>query len=134
MSFAATLVMAGGVMAVGAGSASAAVPQNVKFYESGMESDGSRNISVYVGQRYAGQIDWVANGDTLKATDLDSDGWGVGAYLSTSPVREATTFGHTARYTATKGGDLPEGHHYKLWACVGGSGGLVCSDQYDVHA
>ncbi|MEW2259753.1 hypothetical protein [Streptomyces sp. NPDC047869] len=133
-SFAATIMMAGSAMAIGAGSAFAATPQNVKFYPSSITGDGSRHISVYVGQRYAGEVSWVADGDTLKAEDLDADGWGIGAYLSTDPVREAGTFGHSRGYTATQGGNLPEGNHYKLWACVGGSGGLVCSDRYDVHA
>ncbi|MEU1405455.1 hypothetical protein ABZ471_24375 [Streptomyces sp. NPDC005728] len=134
VAFAATMLMTGSAMALGASSASAAVPQNVTFWHGPMGSDGSYNIGVYVNGKLAGETYWKADGDSLSAVDPTPDGWGVGAYLSTSPVREAGTFGHGSPYTATKGGNLPEGHHYKMWACVGGSGGLICSDMYDVHA
>ncbi|MGQ7754808.1 hypothetical protein ACUN29_41395 (plasmid) [Streptomyces sp. WC2508] len=77
---------------------------------------------------------WIPNGDRLEAVDTTADGYGVAAYLGTSPVREASTYGHDSPYTAKKGGDLPEGHTYTFWACYGGNSGQVCSDVHKVKA
>ncbi|MBW8798234.1 MAG: hypothetical protein JF597_33025 [Streptomyces sp.] len=130
--FATAAVLAGGGVLVGAGSASAAVPTNVKFWVSDMDSDGSRSIGVEVNGKWAGAGYWTANGDQLQAVDTAADGFGIAAYLGTSPVREASTYGHSSPYTATKTGNLPEDKKYTFWVCVGGSAGQVCSDVYNV--
>lgn len=123
-------VTAGLVLGLGAGTA-AAGPSGVTFKDGGLESDGSRTVSVYLNGKYAGKGWWKANGDTLYATDQLADGYGIGAYLGTSPVREAGTFGHSSPYTASKGGDLGENKSYTFWVCIGSnSAGLTCSDIY----
>lgn len=99
----AAAITMGAVMTVGSGTASAAVPENVRFYDSGKMSDGSRIVEVFVNGAFAGLGQWKADGDTLEALDRRSDGFGIASYLSTSPVREASTYGHDSPYTATKG-------------------------------
>ncbi|MCA1223860.1 hypothetical protein [Streptomyces sp. 8L] len=129
-------MLMGGASTIGASAASAAtaaIPSNVVFYDNGEQGDGSRSMSIYInGNKLAGAAYWVANGDKLQAVDPAADGYGIAAYLSTSPVREASTYGHNSPYTATKTGNLPENHAYKFWACVGGSAGQVCSNEYSV--
>lgn len=130
---AAAAVMTGVTLTVGASGATAATPQNVRFFVSSMDSDGSRTIGIYIGNTHAGQVYWTANGDELKAIDASSDTFGIYGYLGTSPVREVSTYGHKAPYTATKGGNLTENKSYNFWACIGtDTGGLVCSDVYKV--
>ncbi|MFJ1902043.1 MULTISPECIES: hypothetical protein [unclassified Streptomyces] len=126
-------VMTTATMTIGSGTASAAIPNNVRFMDTGMQGDGSRSMAIYVNGTLSGTAYWKANGDTLQAVDPHSDGWGIYTYLGTSPVREVTTYGHKAPYTATKGGNLPEDKKYTWWACIGSdTGGLVCSDLYNV--
>ncbi|MET7787309.1 hypothetical protein ACFYSJ_35170 [Streptomyces sp. NPDC005248] len=123
----------GGVMTVAASPAAAAVPSNVVFAVGNKQSDGSRSMAIYInGNKLAGTAYWKANGDTLEAVDPVADGFGIAAFLGTSPVREASTYGHNSPYTANKGGNLPEDKTYTWWACVGGSAGQVCSDVYSV--
>ncbi|KUO14113.1 hypothetical protein ACWDDN_01565 [Streptomyces griseoruber] len=128
----ATVITVGAVMTVGSGTASAAVPENVRFYDSGKMSDGSRFVEVFVNGTYSGIGYWHADGDTLEAVDPHPDGFGIAAYLSTSPVREASTYGHSSPYTAKTGGNLTEDKSYKFWVCIGGNAGQKCSDQYSV--
>ncbi|MBU3868714.1 hypothetical protein KN815_33095 [Streptomyces sp. 4503] len=123
--FAATAIMTGGAMTIGASAASAA--DSISF------AHGSSSIDVYINNRIVGHTEWQANGDTLVAQDFLSDGYRIEAYLGTSPVRKASTGGHTAPYTAKVGGNLPEGNRYTFWACVGkGNSSLVCSAVYSV--
>ncbi|GLV72303.1 hypothetical protein [Streptomyces hygroscopicus] len=123
--FAATAIMTGGAMTIGASAASAA--DSIGFVH------GPSSIDVYINNRIAGHTEWQANGDTLVAQDALSDGYRIEAYLGTSPVRKASTGGHTAPYTAKVGGNLPEGKKYTFWACVGkGDSSLFCSDVYTV--
>jgi hypothetical protein len=127
-----TLAATGLILAVGAGTA-AAGPSGVRFSVGDKQSDGSRKISIYVNNVYAGYGQWTANGDTLTAHDADADGFGVGAYLSTDPVREAGTFGYSSPFTRNVGGNLGEDKPYKFWVCIGSNSiGLTCSDMYSV--
>lgn len=129
----ATTIVAGGAMTAGAGPAFAADP-TVRFAASNQQSDGSRSVVVYVDGRLAGTAYWTANGDKLQAVDPTPDGYGISAYLGTNPVREATTRGHNAPYTATTTGDLPEGRSYTFWVCVGKGGWQRCSPIYSVKS
>lgn len=123
---------AGLVFTVGAGTA-AAGPSGVRFDVGPKLSDGSREIDVYLNNRYAGYGKWTANGDTLTAHDSLADGYGIGAYLGTNPVREAGTFGKSSPYTKNVGGDLPEDRNYTFWVCIGSNSiGLTCSEVYSV--
>ena len=127
-----TVAAAGMVLAIGAGTA-AAGPSGVTFDVGAKASDGSRTIKVYRNGDYVGVGKWTANGDTLSATDSYADGYGIGAYLGTSPVREAGTFGHSSPYTKSVGGNLGEDHTYTFWVCIGSNSiGLTCSDVYNV--
>ena len=128
----ATSLMVGAAVTMGAGTASAAVPTDVGFSVSQQDSDGSRDIVIYDNGRAVGAAYWHADGDYLEAVDVYADGFGVAAYLSTNPVREASTYGHSAPYTAKKSGNLTEDTKYKFWVCFGGSAGQICSDQYSV--
>ncbi|WP_051865451.1 hypothetical protein [Streptomyces griseus] len=129
-----TVAAAGLIMAMGAGPA-AAGPSGVRFDVGPKLSDGSREIDVYLNNRYAGYGKWTANGDTLTAHDSLGDGYGIGAYLSTSPVREADTFGKSSPFTRNVGGNLTEDKAYSFWVCIGNnSSGLTCSDVYPVTA
>ncbi|MEU6380091.1 hypothetical protein [Streptomyces sp. NPDC046909] len=132
--FAATAMMVGAAVTIGAGTASAAVPDNVRFVDTGLQSDGSRHIAVYQDGAFAGAAYWYADGDKLQAVDPRKDGFGIAAYLGTSPIREASTYGHSSPYTATKTGDLPENRTYTYWVCIGGSSGQVCSDVYSAKS
>lgn len=124
-----TAVLAGAAVTMGATNASAA--PNVKFIGSG--STGV--ITIVVDGRAAGVVRFEADGDTLFATDRDSDGYYIDGFLGTSPVRKAGTKGHEAPYTAKKGGNLPENKTYTFWACVGkGSSFYQCSDIYKVKS
>lgn len=115
-------------MTVGAGTASAAgAPPNVRFMYN-ISSSGTSSINGYTNNKLIGIGYFKADGDTLEAVDPSSDGYGISAYLGTSPVREASTYGHSAPYTVNKGGNLPEGKKYSFWICVGGSSGQICSD------
>jgi hypothetical protein len=131
---AAAAVLTGLTLSVGATGASAATPQNVKFFWTG--TGGSfQGIGIYVNGKHSGEVYWHPNGDTLEAVDVNGDGFGVYGYLGTSPVRELSTYGHKAPYRTTKGGNLPENHTYTFWACIGtDTGGLVCSDIYKVKS
>ncbi|MFG1668184.1 hypothetical protein [Streptomyces sp. Y7] len=123
---------AGLVLSIGAGTA-AAGPSGVRFDVGPKLSDGSREIDIYLNNKYAGYGKWTANGDTLTAHDSAADGYGIGAYLGTNPVREAGTFGKSAPFTKNVGGDLGEDKNYNFWVCIGSnSAGLTCSDVYSV--
>ncbi|MEU1514750.1 hypothetical protein ABZ490_21725 [Streptomyces sp. NPDC005811] len=127
-----TVAAAGLVVALGAGTASAG-PSGVRFDVGAKQSDGSRKISVYLNNVYAGYGQWTADGDTLTAHDASADGYGIGAYLSTSPVREAGTFGYSSPFTRNVGGNLTEDKPYTFWVCIGSNSvGLTCSDVYSV--
>ncbi|MBD9733241.1 hypothetical protein IGX29_15800 [Streptomyces sp. H28] len=126
--------MTAGALTAGTGTASAATPSNVDFRVSKMQSDGSRSVLVVHKGRAVGAAYWQANGDTLKAVDTFADGYGVAAYLGTSPVREASTYGRKSPYTATKGGNLKEGKKYTFWVCFGGQSGQLCSAVYNVKS
>ncbi|MFJ6947372.1 hypothetical protein ACISU4_22445 [Streptomyces wuyuanensis] len=132
--FATAALAVGSVMTLGSGTASAAgAPPNVKFfYNTG--SNGVWGFGAYSGNKLIGHGYFHANGDRLSAVDSVPDGYGVAAYLGTSPVREASTYGHNSPYTVNKTGNLPEGKKYSFWICVGGSGGQVCSDVKTVTA
>ncbi|MEV6112494.1 hypothetical protein AB0L59_08175 [Streptomyces sp. NPDC052109] len=130
----ATVAATGLALTVSAGNA-AAGPSGVRFSVGSMNSDGSRVIGIIVDGRYAGSAEWKANGDTLEAGDTTADGYGVGAYLGTNPVREATTFGLASPVWKSKGGDLPENHTYTFWACIGNNSiGLTWSDVVNVKS
>jgi hypothetical protein len=129
---AATGLVVGAAVTMGASAASAAVPTDVTFVASSMQSDGSRSVVIYDNGRAVGTAYWKAGSDTLQAVDVFADGFGVAAYLGTNPVREASTYGHGSPYTATKGGNLTEDKRYTFWVCFGGSAGQLCSDVYNV--
>ncbi|MFB7256151.1 hypothetical protein [Streptomyces nojiriensis] len=107
-----------------------------------MESDGSLAITVVspTDHRTMGFARWNADpqpapnipGDSLVAKDTRSDGWGIEAELSTGRV--ASTRGHKAPYIAIASGNLPEGHAYKLRACVVKGSERQCSQWYAVRA
>lgn len=125
-------VTIGLVLTVGAGTA-AAGPSNVDFSVSAQQSDGSRSAVIYHNGRAVGSAYWRATGDELEAVDVYGDGYGISAYLSTSPVRVADTLGHSAPYTKTVGGNLTENRPYTFWVCIGNnSSGLTCSNTYSV--
>ncbi|MBT2525305.1 hypothetical protein J7E91_07610 [Streptomyces sp. ISL-99] len=127
-------IVVGGTMTVGAGTAAAAsAPPNAKFYYNNL-GGGMYSIIGYSGNKVVGSGYWHANGDRLEAVDPSPDGYGFAAYLGTSPVREASTYGHNAPHTVSKSGNLPEGKKYRFWVCMGGSGGQVCSDTMTVAA
>ena len=119
-----TAAVGAGVLVGGAGTAVAADPP-VRF-AGGAHKDGGSAV-IFVNGRQAGAVYFKSNGDSLKAVDTTSDGYGIAAYLGTNPVREATTRGHTAPYTATKNGNLPEGKKYSFWGCVYKGGWQRCS-------
>ncbi|MEV6618134.1 hypothetical protein AB0N31_30590 [Streptomyces sp. NPDC051051] len=129
---AATGLMMGAAVTAGASTASAAVPTGVEFRATDMQSDGSRSVLVIDNGRAVGAAHWHADGDYLEVVDTHADGFGVAGYLSTSPIREASTYGHSSPYTVTKGGNLTEDKRYKFWVCFGGSAGQLCSPQYNV--
>lgn len=123
---------AGLVVSIGAGTASAG-PSGITFNVGSMQSDGSRSVLISRGNVVLGSAYWTANGDTLKAVDVEADGYGIGAYLGTSPVREAGTFGKNSPIQVNVGGDLPEDKTYTFWACIGNNSvGLTCSGVYNV--
>ncbi|MFF8831280.1 hypothetical protein [Streptomyces sp. NPDC015131] len=125
----------GGVMSAGVGSAAAAAPSSASFSSGPMLPDGSRTIFVYAEGKYAGKAVWTANGDKLQAFDTVADGFGIAAYISTSSgVREASTYGHSSPYTATKTGNIAEGTSLGFWACVGGAAGQRCSEVVSAKA
>ncbi|WP_344016011.1 hypothetical protein [Streptomyces thermospinosisporus] len=132
--FTATGILAAGALTAGAGTAAAASPTDVDFWVSDMDSSGSRSVLVVHKGRAVGAAYWEADGDRLKAVDTHADGYGVAAYLGTSPVREASTYGHKSPYTATKGGNLQEGKTYTFWVCFGGNSGQLCSKVYKVKS
>ncbi|MCX4403818.1 hypothetical protein OG840_19075 [Streptomyces sp. NBC_01764] len=130
--FTATAILAGSVMAVGASAASAdSAADNIGFlYVASLQ-----DFNVYINNRVVGGTEWQANGDTLVAKDIRSDGYRIEAYLGTSPVRKASTAGHNAPYAAKVGGNLPENRIYTYWACVAKSGSsLICSDVHRVES
>lgn len=130
----AAAIMVGGTMTVGASTAAAAgIPPNVKFYYNNL-GGGTYGIIGYSGNSVVGTGYWYADGDKLQAVDPSRDGYGIAAYLGTSPVREASTYGHNSPYTATKTGNLPEGRKYSFWICLGGNDGQICSDTLTVAA
>ncbi|MFJ5088637.1 hypothetical protein [Streptomyces sp. NPDC088674] len=125
-----SLVMAGSLGTVTSGSASAAT-DDVCGYP-------GVDVTNPAGE-WAGTALWSANpgcgvtGDTLGAFDANADGYSVVAHLSkpdgSVPDRVVSTSGHNSPYTAWKGGNLPEGHQYIMWACLS-KGGVTshCSD------
>lgn len=120
----------GGVMTAGASTAAAADP-TVRF-EGHVSPNGDGYVLVLLNGRNAGVASFKSDGDMLSATDPAPDGYGISAYLGTSPVREASTRGHNSPYTAKKGGNLPEDKKYTFWACVGKGKWQRCSSVYKV--
>jgi hypothetical protein len=123
-------------MSAGAVDASASTAVTVKFFEGADSPDGAGSVyvDIIVNGVQGGLAFWEANGDTIKVQDTASDGVYIAAYLSTSPVREASTAGHPAPSTITAGGDLPEGTNYSFWTCAVTGGEEYCSPIYSVHS
>ncbi|MFJ8491111.1 hypothetical protein ACIRBZ_22565 [Streptomyces sp. NPDC094038] len=123
--------MAAAALTVGAGSASAG--PSATFDVGSLQSDGSRTIVIKTGGTTAGTVKWIANGDTLTATDSKADGYGISGYVTADPYLIADTAGHSSPYTDTAHRDLTENISYTFWACIGSnSAGLTCSDVYKV--
>ncbi|MEU6525105.1 hypothetical protein ABZ892_20380 [Streptomyces sp. NPDC046924] len=128
---AATAVMTGAALTMGAGAASAG--PSATFSVGALQSDGSRTITIKTGGTTAGTVKWTANGDKLTATDSKADGYGISGYVTADPYLIADTAGHNSPYTATAQRNLPEDKSYTFWACIGSvSAGLTCSDVYKV--
>ncbi|MER5746515.1 hypothetical protein ABT097_24975 [Streptomyces sp. NPDC002225] len=90
------------------------------------------------GGEAAGSAEWRADprgslpGDALIATDVLGDGYGIEARLSNGRV--ASTRGHSAPYTVTKTGDVPETNSYTMRLCVVKGTYEKCSSSINVHA
>ncbi|WP_370422203.1 hypothetical protein AB8O64_28675 [Streptomyces sp. QH1-20] len=125
-----TAVLAGAAVTMGANNASAA--PNVRFMGGGGSTAG---IVIVIDGQAAGVVNWRADGDRLSATDRGIDGYYIDGFVGTSPVRKASTKGHSAPYTDKAGGNLPENKTYTFWACVGkGTSFYTCSDIYKVKS
>ncbi|MFD5648945.1 hypothetical protein [Streptomyces sp. NPDC127039] len=127
-------LLAGALVGVGAGTASAAPSV---YFTSDSHSNGLE-LAVHVNGHVAGYGDWFTDpvgsqpGDALAATDSWGDGYWIAANLDTGRV--ATTRGHNAPYSVTKTGNLPEGQWHKMWVCVGKGSWYRCSSKHSVHA
>ncbi|WP_327709463.1 hypothetical protein OG912_13015 [Streptomyces sp. NBC_00464] len=101
-----------------------------------MAADGSRTIEFYWTCNgacgLAGSAHWQANGDTLIAKDVNADGWGIEARMSTGRV--ASTRGLSSPVTVKKTGDLTEGNWYNIQLCLVKGSDESCSDGWSVHA
>ncbi|MEW2576886.1 hypothetical protein [Streptomyces syringium] len=125
-----TAVLAGAAVTIGANSASAA--PNVRFMGQGGTYGA---ITIFIDGQAAGVVDWKADGDMLRAVDRGSDGYYIDGFLGTSPVRKASTKGHSAPHTDKAPGNVPENKTYTFWACVGkGTSFYTCSDIYKVKS
>ncbi len=128
------VMMAAGLVTATASSASAAASDCLLQY-----------VPVYNDSGLAGYALWnadpssCANGDNLGAEDLSTDGYSVVAHLrkpgASVPDRVVTTSGYTAPVTVWKGGNLPEGDPYFMWACLSKNGvESHCTDMFTVIA
>lgn len=130
----------GGLLLTGAAAANAApaAPLTLKLVSHHVTTKAG--CSYYYNDAYwsdgtwAGYATWSQDpcdgdpGDALAASDVNPDGYGINAHLSTG--RKATTAGHNSPYTSPwKTGDLPEDQTYVMWACAE-KGGVeyACTD------
>ncbi|MCX4973127.1 hypothetical protein [Streptomyces sp. NBC_00620] len=121
---AASALLAGGSLTVGATNAAAA---DWTFSKSAVSDNGSFSITSYYNGTYAGAMVWNADpgccgipGDAFQVVDVLSDGRGMEAKM-VSPVtgRVATTRGHAATYTSPwNTGDLTEGTAVYIQLCA----------------
>jgi hypothetical protein len=134
---AATALLAGGTLMVGAGTASA----STITFEGDRVTGGDYQIIVLRDGKNIGYAFWNADpdaaldwpGDAMLASDIDSDGWGIQAQLSTG--RLATTRGHAAPYTSPWAtGNLTEGKTYYMSVCLVQGDDAKCSGDYAVVA
>lgn len=100
-------LLAGGTLIAGASSSAAAGNMVGLIYEDH--------------QVYRGKWSWSSDpsdgkpGDAFRVTDDVADGWGIEGDLNATPIRVATTQGHSAPYTSPwASGDLPEDKDYEL--------------------
>ncbi|GAA3740063.1 hypothetical protein HDA32_002684 [Spinactinospora alkalitolerans] len=145
----AAAIAAVAVMTAGAFTAVAAPAQaaSFSFGDYGLQSDGSRYITIGNSGSDAGVVLWNADpgsnngwpkGDTLYARDSLSDGYAVEGrvyYDGGGFLLYAATSGHTAPYTASKTKNIAEGTRLLLRVCVlQGSSKIACSPYYSAHA
>ncbi|MFG2332735.1 hypothetical protein ACGFMM_24315 [Streptomyces sp. NPDC048604] len=138
---AATAVLAGSSLTLGADGAAAA---DWTFKKSAVSSNGSFSIGAYNNGTYAGAMVWNADpitstgipGDAFQVVDRLSDGWGMEATMII-PVtgRVATTRGHAAvYYSPWNTGDLREDTQVSIQLCAVAGDRKVCSAAYSGHA
>ncbi|MEV0224923.1 hypothetical protein [Streptomyces sp. NPDC050704] len=142
---AATTMMVGVSLSVGAGTASAAF--NVTYTVSHYDGNKSATIYLYLNGDYAGYVNWNADpdsfgtpGDALRAYDGAADGngiRGVTRWPSTNGTeRTVSTYGHAyPYYTGWNTGNLAEGTSLDLYGCLGKSAGPeACTGPIDIRA
>ncbi|MDQ1032602.1 hypothetical protein QF035_010184 [Streptomyces umbrinus] len=136
---AASAVLVGSSLTLGAGNAAAAT---WTFEKGPSYSDGTFSIIAYNNGRYAGLMEWRGDplsgypGDAFRVFDKLSDGRGMEAKMIL-PVtgRKATTRGHSAEYFSPwSTGDLTEGTKVTIQLCSVAGDYADCSFAYSGHA
>ncbi|WP_326723352.1 MULTISPECIES: hypothetical protein [unclassified Streptomyces] len=136
---AASALLAGGSVTLGASNAAAAT---WTFEKSSVASDGSFTITAYNSGTNAGTMEWNGDpvgsqpGDAFRVTDRLADGRGMEASMI-SPVndRVATTRGYASPYTSPwNTGDLTEDTTVFIQLCAVAGLNESCSAAYSGHA
>ncbi|MFJ6214514.1 hypothetical protein ACIQGZ_14435 [Streptomyces sp. NPDC092296] len=135
---AATTLLSGGALTVGAEVASADPSVSFRYIWDGKDNE-NLEIDVYNGSSLAGWSQWQSDpvdtfpGDAMFVYDYLADGYGIETHLSNGRI--ATTRGHNSPYMSPWAtGNLPEGTKLQMWTCLVKGSYEKCSAKKTVTA